>query len=116
IVGSNYADVLVAGAPGGTIMGGNGADLLEGSRSGGTTLINNGTGNDTFCAADVCAVAGTGASDLPGAQPDTMIGGSGNDNFFARNGIADNINGGGGYNSAQVDPADKLVSIQQLLP
>ncbi|MGH9056622.1 MAG: beta strand repeat-containing protein, partial [Acidimicrobiales bacterium] len=115
VIGTNYNDVLVAGASGGTIIGLNGNDLLEGAPLGATTLIGGGVGNDTFCAMSSCAVGGTSAS-VAGAAPDTMIGGSGNDTFFARNGIADTINGGGGFNSAQVDPVDMLASIQQLLP
>ncbi|HVA74537.1 MAG TPA: hypothetical protein VNF71_08225, partial [Acidimicrobiales bacterium] len=109
IIGSNFNDVLVAGAPGGTIIGLNGNDLLQAGPTGGDTLISGGNGNDTFCAQSSCAVAGTIAG-----GGDTMIGGSGNDVFFAENGVGDTINGGGGFNSAFTDPTENSVAnIQQ---
>jgi len=109
IIGSNFNDVLVAGAPGGTIIGLNGNDLLQAGPSGGDTLFSGGNGNDTFCAQSSCAVAGTIAG-----GGDTMIGGSGNDVFFAENGVGDTINGGGGFNSAFTDPTENsVVNIQQ---
>jgi Ca2+-binding RTX toxin-like protein len=112
VIGSDFNDVLVAGAPGGQLTGLNGNDLLQAGPAGGNILVGGGSGNDTFCAAAVCAVSGTIAG-----GGDSMLGSSGDDTFFARNGVSDSINGGGGDNAAQVDAAlDHVTNIQQLLP
>lgn len=115
-IGTPFNDILVAGAPGGTLIGLDGADLLEAGPSGGDILVSDGSGNDTFCAESGsdpqhCAVAGT----TSGGPGNVMIGGSGVDTFFAVNGFADTINGGaGGANSdtlAYVDSEDVVVNI-----
>jgi hypothetical protein len=112
VIGSNFNDVLVAGARGGQLTGLDGNDLLQSGPAGGNVLVGGGNGNDTFCAAAVCAVSGTVAG-----GGDSMLGSSGDDTFFARNGVSDSINGGGGDNAAQVDAAlDHVTNIQQLLP
>ena len=107
ITGSQFNDVLVAGAPGGEIIGLNGNDLLQAGPSGGNLLVGDGSGNDTFCAQNSCARGGTSAH-----GGDTMLGGSGDDTFFALNGSVDTINGGGGFNSAHYDNFDHVTNIQ----
>ena len=54
-----------------------------------------------------CEVGGTVAR-----GGDTMTGGTGNDEFFALNGVVDTINGEGGFNFALVDTGDKVTNIQ----
>lgn len=112
-IGTNFNDTLVAGAPGGTMTGLNGGgDRLQSGPAGGDTLISGGSASDTFCAEVSCEVGGTVAG-----GGDTMMGGYGNDSFYARNGAFDIINGGpGGFNQAQVDPFDSVTNIQNLLP
>ena len=113
-VGTNSNDVLIAGAPGGTMTGLNGgADRLQSGPQGGDTLVSGGSASDTFCAESSCAVGGTAAG-----GGNTMTGGFGNDTFFSRNGVVDTIDGGGGFNSAQVDSFDTILnnSIQSFLP
>ncbi len=102
VVGTNFADQLIAGAPGQTLTGMNGGsgDMLQTSPRGGDTLISGGTGPHTFCAEQDCNTltsAPTGGS--------TMIGGSGTDDFFAQNGQVDHITGQAG-DVADVDPQD----------
>jgi Ca2+-binding RTX toxin-like protein len=121
IVGSPYSDVLVAGAPNATIDG-DGAravpgapanpppgDFLQTGPTGGDTLTDS-SGTNTFCAATDCQLSGTKAG---GGQRDTLTGGSGPDTFFALNSTADTIDGGGGFNEAEVDASDSLTNIQQ---
>jgi hypothetical protein len=114
VIGTNFNDVLVAGAPGTTVTGLDGNDLLAAGPSGGNTLTGGGSGSDTFCAVN-CAGFTVGGGD-------TMIGGSGPDVFFARNGKVDTIDGGGGSNAASVDgntvngrfiPTDHVTNIQR---
>jgi hypothetical protein len=113
-IGTNFNDVLVAGSRGGTMTGLNGNnDRLQSGPSGGDTLISGGSASDEFCAEASCAVGGTSAG-----GGNTMTGGFGNDTFYARNGAVDTIDGGGGFNSAQVDANDIIVnnSIQNFIP
>lgn len=121
VIGSQFADVLVANAPGETIIGLNGKDLLQSGPAGGDTLLGDGGGADTFCS--IVCVSGTQAHGGPTpAQANRMVGGSGDDTFFTRNFsssnpvfIYDNIDGGGGFNQAQVDPQDSTANIQSFL-
>jgi Ca2+-binding RTX toxin-like protein len=104
VIGTNYSDVLVAGAAGETLTGENGGstqDVLEASLAGGDTLIAGGSGTHTFCAEAGCNGMGT-----PTAG-DTMITGSGTDYFFAQNGVVDHISGQAG-DTAYVDRQDIL--------
>jgi Ca2+-binding RTX toxin-like protein len=116
IIGSNFDDILVGNAPGGTIIGLNGNDLIEGGPVGGETLVSGGGGNTTFCASADCEISGTNASSLPGTTGDQLIGGSGDDTFFVQNGVVDTVIGGTGFNEAQADAGDKLTNISELLP
>ncbi len=99
-IGSQFADVIVGGAPGGLIQGLGGNDTLQGGYGGFDTL-KGGAGNVTFIAS--------------AAGHDTILGGSGNNTIFAQNGQPDYINGGvGGFNQASVDPFDTVINVQQL--
>jgi hypothetical protein len=103
VVGTNYADVLIAGAPGETLTGMNGGagDLLQTGPKGGDTLVAGGSGPHSFCAQQACngMAAPTGGS--------TMIG-SGDDDYFAQNGQVDQITGQAG-DTAFVDPQDVVM-------
>ena len=108
---SAYNDVLIAGSAHATLTGLNGNDFLEASQYGDDTLEGGGNGSDTFCAESgqvagySCAKAGTGA-----AGGDTMIGGSGTNYFFAKNGEVDTITGGPGINYLVDDPNDDITN------
>lgn len=101
VVGTNFADVLVAGAAGQTLTGMNGGagDVLQTSPMGGDTLVAGGSGPHTFCAQQGCN--GMGAP----AAGSTMISGSGDDDFFAQNRQVDHITAQVG-DTAFVDPQD----------
>jgi Ca2+-binding RTX toxin-like protein len=116
IIGSEFNDILIGNASGGTIIGLNGNDLIEGGPVGGDTLVSGGGGNTTFCASVSCEISGTNASAFPGTAGDVLIGGSGDDTFFVRNGVVDTVIGGSGFNEAQADPNDSLTNIAELLP
>ena len=48
------------------------------------------------------------------APSDTLIGGTGNDRFNAKDGVADRINGGAGADRSLIDPRlDKLTSVEK---
>ncbi len=113
-MGSNCDDVLIAGRPGSTVRDGDGArDLLQAGPSGDTTLIAHGSGidNDTFCSVDFggssghgCAVGTTLSNGGASRQTqNVMVGGTGQNFFFTRNGHYDYINGNGGISDAQID-------------
>jgi hypothetical protein len=113
-------DILVASGPGQTLISLNGNDLLQSGPTGDDLLVQIGGGNDTFCSSNPTpCVANTVADGGPTqALENRMIGGSGgNDTFFTRNGGAyDYIQGGHGFNVAQIDSHDTAVNIQQFLP
>lgn len=122
VVGTPYNDILVGNGVGG-IIDGDGAnlgctsqcgDFLQAGPNGGDTLEagpnGSGSGNDTFCANPNCVESGTTTG-----GGDTMIGGSGNDFFFADYGAGDTIYGEGGYNTAEVGPEDKYTGINALI-
>lgn len=68
--------------------------------------IDDGAGNDT--------VRGGAGNDtiIANSGGDSIYGGAGDDTIYARNGARDIIDGGTGYNRAQVDKIDKLTRIQ----
>ena len=106
IVGSPVSgNVLVAGAPSGSVIGLGVGDFLQSGSSGGDTLINAGPGGDTFCAMSSCESAGTVAG-----GGDTLIAASGGsaNYFFAQNGLVDTIEEApGAPNTLVTDPNDK---------
>jgi hypothetical protein len=117
-VGTNYDDTLIAGGSGATIIGMNGSDHYQVGPHGGDLLETNpngtGTGSNTFCAVQSCAIAGT-AAPSSGSLANTLIGGSGNDYFFtAGNGGTNTIIGQGGFDQAFVNPTDKVSGVSQV--
>jgi Ca2+-binding RTX toxin-like protein len=89
--------------------GGSGSDKITGN--GGANVLKGGSGNDSLY--------GLGGNDslTGGTGLDQLFGGDGNDKFYARsatssNSDKDTVNGGGGTDSAQVDPADVKTSIE----
>ncbi|HEY2301361.1 MAG TPA: hypothetical protein VGH66_05685, partial [Acidimicrobiales bacterium] len=112
-------DQLVANGQGQTLISLNGNDVLEAGPTGDDTLVQTGGGNDTFCSVQcVTTPSATVSNGGPNAALENrMIGGSGgNDTFFTRNTGFDFLQGGHGFNSAQIDSHDTAVNIQQLLP
>jgi hypothetical protein len=108
----NGVDTLIGDAPGGTLIALNGSqDTLEAGPDGGDTLVALGGGSVTFCADSSCAYSHT----VAGGPGNVMLGGSGPSQFFAQNGFADTINGGGGgaggFDIAYVDPQDTIINI-----
>jgi Ca2+-binding RTX toxin-like protein len=111
VVGTNFNDVLVAGAANATITGLNGNDVLVASPSGHDTLQSGGGGDDVFCASapGPCDGFTSGAGN-------TIIGGTGNQTICTQNGGADNVNGGvGGFNFAVADAVDTVTNVQTVV-
>jgi hypothetical protein len=117
-VGTNCNDVLIGGGLGSTLRSLHGNDLLQAGPSGGTTLIGGGTGidNDTFESSSAVAGTSTNGGSTRATQ-NVMIGGTGSNFFFTRNGRYDYLNGNGGFSEAQIDAGgiDTAVNIQTLL-
>ena len=125
VIGSEFDDVLVASAPGQTLTGLHGNDVLQAGPSGGDTLLSDGGGNDTFCSEPPISATQPASCDVPNtssgggssaATENVMVGGPGNDTFFTRNAGFDSIDGGGGFNQAQIDSNDTAANIQVFLP
>lgn len=108
LYGGNGADTVYGGNGNDSIDGGNGADMLYGQV--GNDTIHGSNGNDSIS-------GGQGDDVLYGdAGNNTLNGGAGNDIIYARNGQRDVINGGGGYDKAQIDYGlDSYTGISQLL-
>jgi Ca2+-binding RTX toxin-like protein len=86
------------GSAGDRIIGSSGANFLKGN--GGNDSLSGGDGADTLD-------GGGGADQLSGQ--------GGNDRLLARDGVIDQVDGGIGTDSAQVDKGDKRVSIETVL-
>ncbi len=89
------------------VSGGSGNDLITGSAlnnklSGlaGVDTLRGGDGDDTLNG---------------GADFDELEGGEGNDRFFAKDGVSDDVTGGNGNDTATVDNSDVLDSIETVL-
>ena len=95
LYGGNGNDTLDGWNGDDYVSGGNGNDVLYGFF--GNDQINGGNGNDSCY--------GEGGSDTitGGAGNDYLSGGDDNDYFFACDGTGDTINGGNGWDTAQVD-------------
>jgi uncharacterized delta-60 repeat protein len=63
------------------------------------------------------ALYGLGGNDTiyAGNGSDAIYGGDGNDSLFARNSVADYLDGGAGFDTAHIDTLDKTVSIESFL-
>jgi hypothetical protein len=115
VFGGNGADTIIGGPGNDTLNGGNGKDSI--TAGSGDDLLIGGKGPDTL-------IAGSGIDSLKGGKgDDSLLGGAANDSlrggagdnilhggtgdttFFAVNGEADTLFGGGGNDTAFVDPA-----------
>lgn len=130
IVGGSGNDILVGKTAtrgltergpffvGTTLFGGPGDDILRGGRR--RNLLRGGGGNDTLRGlAGRDALQGLGGDDrLRGGQGrDLLQAGPGHDLLLARDGRVDDVNGGTGQDSAQIDRAlDRLRRVEMLLP
>jgi Ca2+-binding RTX toxin-like protein len=111
LVGTNFNDVLVAGAANATITGLNGNDVLVASLAGHDTLMGQGGGDDVYCASSpgLCNGFTSGAGNI-------IMGGTGSNTICSQNGGADTINGGvGGFNFAVVDTVDAVSNVQTVV-
>ena len=113
-IGGGIGGVYVNGGDGNDrLYGGNGADTLDGWN--GDDYISGGGANDTLYGYfgndeilggdgnDTCLGEADSDSITGGAGNDNLYGGEGNDYFFACDGTNDYINGGTGWDTAQVD-------------
>jgi Ca2+-binding RTX toxin-like protein len=89
LYGTRASDELVGGAGSDTLHGGPRGDRLFGSR--GDDLIRGGRGRDLLSGAD------------------------GADRLFARDGQRDRVRGGGGLDTARIDPLDRLRAVETVL-
>ena len=115
--GQSGHDYLVGGEGNDLLSGGSGDDRMEGNagrdtlygRAGNDALFG-GSGNDRLDGGD-------GNDHLMGqAGLDRSYGGAGDDKFLARDLLADILDGGAGFDRAQIDPAlDQAGSIERLL-
>jgi len=118
LVGGRFADALFGGDGDDVIAGGLGDDTLRGD--GGNDAIGGNGGNDRIFGhgEDDDLSGGSGADRINGgAGADTFNGGAGNDRLFARDTLAEGVNGGDGDDSAQADDdLDALFSVEAELP
>jgi hypothetical protein len=117
VIGSNHADTLVGDAGPNILEGRKGADTIRGRQ--GNDTLRGGPGDDILVGGqgDDVLLGGKGNDTLTGsADADQLSGDAGNDSFFARDGEADILDGGGGTDSARVDAdLDTLISIERTL-
>ena len=113
-VGANIGGVYMNGGEGNDYLyGGNGPDTLDGWN--GDDYVSGGAGNDVLygwygndqltggSGNDSCYGEGGSDSITGGAGNDYLSGGDDNDFFYAWDGSVDTINGGNGWDTAQVD-------------
>jgi Ca2+-binding RTX toxin-like protein len=93
---------LVFGGPGDDTLNGElGNDRIFAQR--GVDTVNGGPGND-----DLWALARKDVTYLPGEPADTLDGGPGNDRFHVRDGEADHVSCGPGYDLVRADYRDAV--------
>jgi hypothetical protein len=119
ICGFGGDDVLVGGAGWDELRSGDGNDRLIGGRGrdvlvgeSGDDRLFGGGGRDTLD-------GGPGNDRIEGGfARDVLSGGNGNDRLFARDGVADTVEGGTGRDSARIDAGlrDRVVGVEALLP
>lgn len=129
IVGGGGNDYLVGNFGDDTLLGDNGDDTLEGSAGrdrlegqGGADLLIGGANPDRlYGGSGPDTLSGGGGNDLlfGGTGADLLQGNAGADRLFDDGdfvpGIIDSLEGGRGFDSAQADDEDVLVSIEQRL-
>jgi uncharacterized delta-60 repeat protein len=91
-------DVVLGGAGSDSLSGGGGRDTVFGGR-GGDTIVG-GEGNDYI---------------NPGPGSDRVFGGAGNDQIYSRDGAADTIDGGEGFDRCVTDLTDVVGGVEGLL-
>jgi RTX calcium-binding nonapeptide repeat (4 copies)/WD40-like Beta Propeller Repeat len=110
LIGGDGWDELRGGAGNDRLIGGRGRDVLVGEL--GDDRLFGGSGRDTL-------VGGPGDDWIDGGfARDVLTGGNGNDRLFARDGVADTVEGGTGRDSARIDAGlrDRVLGIEVLLP
>ena len=106
LCGMGGNDTLIGGADNDVLMGGAGADVLFGG-SGNDNLVG-GSGRDTIA-------GGTGNDRLAGdGGVDRLRGNSGIDVIYARDGVADRVDGGAGLDRARLDRQDTKRRIESV--
>ena len=110
LVGGDGWDELRGGAGNDRVIGGRGRDKLLGEL--GDDRLLGGSGRDML-------VGGPGDDWIEGGLAgDVLTGGNGNDRLFARDRIADTVEGGRGRDSARIDAGlrDRVLGVEVLLP
>lgn len=144
VLGGRGSDVLIGEAGRDTLLGGRGDDTLDGQSGNdflvggeGNDLLSGGSGDDRMegnagrdtlygRAGNDALWGGSGNDKLDGgdgndhlmgqAGLDRSYGGAGDDKFLARDLLADVLDGGAGFDRAQIDPLlDQAGSIERLL-
>lgn len=99
IVGTQGADLLAGTAGPDVICGLGGNDVIAGN--GGNDILRGGLGSDR--------IQGDGGQDV-------LQGGGGNDWLWARDGLHDHVNGGGGYDRYRADKSlDKKLAVEAVM-
>jgi Ca2+-binding RTX toxin-like protein len=107
LFGGDGDDTLIGGNSNDLLDGGNGDDFLDGGR--GDDYLFGGAGNDIMHGGDGNDFLNGGTGN------DSMWGGNGNDRFFSRDGFADFLDGGDGFDTATADlDLDELINIEAL--
>ena len=105
--GQNENDKVYGDAGNDSLLGGSGGDLLDGGI--GNDRLDGQAGNDYLWG---------GANDdvlIGGAGADQLFGSDGNDTLFSRDNEPDKLDGGNGFDKAQVDSKDMRARIESLL-
>src|SRR5690242_10699295 len=110
-------DTVNAGDGNDLVLGGLGDDTLNGDAGNdrifaqrGVDTVNGGPGND-----DLWALARADVTHQPNEPADTLIGGPGNDTFHVRDGEADNVSCGEGYDVVKADYKDVVANDCELV-
>lgn len=107
IEGSSLANALFGFAGDDTLIGYGNIDALWGGA--GNDRLDGGEGDDYL-------VGGDGNDRIRGSGgKDQFFGDAGDDTLFSRDSIAEVLNGGAGYDSAEKDPSDSVLSIERFI-
>ena len=115
IIGGDGADTILGAAGKDNILGGLGNDRLNGA--GGNDKVLGEAGGDRVYGGDGNDYITGGSSGdrlYPGTGVDTVLGDGQNDVIFAIDGVADQLFGGSGTDSAHADNVDARSSIEQV--
>ena len=119
ICGFGGDDVLIGGDGWDELRGGAGTDRLVGGR--GRNALYGDDGDDKLFGGSVrdTLAGGLGADRLDGGSGrDDLFGNDGDDVLLARDGAADSLNGGPGFDQARVDAGlrDRITAVERILP